>query len=192
MYARIEDGQVAEYPLTEYQIKARFSNTSFSADFLASLPEGYVRVAPAGVPAANDLKIITEGKPALQDGEWVQVWIESDKYTPEQAAAFLAQQAEKQKQQLQQDIVDHVQKRLDTFARTRHYDDIKSACGYAGCSVPKFDTEGSYCRDARAETWAKLYEMLDEVKAGTRPVPASFADIEPELPELVWPPAVAM
>jgi hypothetical protein len=29
--------------------------------------------------------------------------------------------------------------------------------------------------------------MLDEVIAGTRPMPTGFADIEPELPVLTWP-----
>jgi hypothetical protein len=36
-------------------------------------------------------------------------------------------------------------------------------------------------------TWARLYELLAEVQAGTRPMPTGFADIEPELPPLVWP-----
>lgn len=90
-------------------------------------------------------------------------------------------------EEIQAEIVAATQDRLDAFARTRHYDDIKSASDYAGCTVPKFDTEGTYCRNVRAETWAKLYEMLAEVQAGTRPMPSGFADVEPELPALVWP-----
>lgn len=90
-------------------------------------------------------------------------------------------------EQIQQEVVEATQARLDAFARTRGYDDIKSASDYAGCSVPKFSAEGTYCRDARAETWAKLYEMLAEVEAGTRPMPSGFADVEPELPALAWP-----
>ena len=85
------------------------------------------------------------------------------------------------------DTLDCTQARLDAFARTRQYDDIKSASDYAGCSVPKFDIEGTYCRDARALTWDALYRILGEVQAGTRPVPTGFADIEPDLPPLVWP-----
>lgn len=90
-------------------------------------------------------------------------------------------------EEIQAEIVAATQARLDAFARTRHYDDIKSASDYAGCSVPRFDAEGTYCRDARAETWEALYTMLAEVQAGTRPMPAGFADIEPELPTLAWP-----
>jgi hypothetical protein len=103
------------------------------------------------------------------------------------SAEEIAQAQAEQAARLQAGIVQATQDRLDAFARTRQYDDIKSASGYAGCSVPKFDIEGTYCRDARAETWEALYDMLAEVQAGTRPMPAGFADVEPELPPLVWP-----
>ena len=73
------------------------------------------------------------------------------------------------------------------FARTRNYDGILSACTYATSPTPKFQTEGQYCVVARDATWARLYEILGEVEAGTRPVPSGYADIAPELPVLVWP-----
>jgi hypothetical protein len=88
---------------------------------------------------------------------------------------------------LQADVVAKTQERLDTFARTRNYDGILSACTYATSTVPKFQAEGQYCVEARDATWAQLYTMLAEVQAGTRPVPTGFEDIEPELPALAWP-----
>jgi hypothetical protein len=90
-------------------------------------------------------------------------------------------------EQIQEEIVKQTQARLDDFARTRNYDGILSACTYASSSVPKFAAEGQYCVDARDNTWATLYTILGEVQAGTRPVPGGFADIEPDLPVLVWP-----
>ena len=92
--------------------------------------------------------------------------------TPEQIIASLTAQ---------------IQKRLDDFAKTRNYDGILSACTYATSTVPKFATEGQYCVQARDATWAAGYALMDEVLAGTRPVPTSISDIESELPELVWP-----
>ncbi|MGE4337467.1 MAG: hypothetical protein AB7E55_16010 [Pigmentiphaga sp.] len=85
------------------------------------------------------------------------------------------------------DITNATQKRLDDFARTRNYDDILSACTYASSTVPKFQSEGQYCVNARDSTWATLYTIMAEVEAGTRPMPVSFADVEPDLPALVWP-----
>lgn len=80
-----------------------------------------------------------------------------------------------------------IQKRLDDFAKTRNYDGILSACTYATSTVPKFAAEGQYCVQVRDATWAAGYALMDEVLAGSRPVPASIADIESELPALAWP-----
>jgi hypothetical protein len=92
-------------------------------------------------------------------------------------------------QQIQSQIVAATQDRLDAFAQTRNYGGILSACTYATSTNPKFAAEGQYCVETRDATWAKLYEMLDEVLAGTRPMPSGYADIEPELPVLEWPDA---
>jgi hypothetical protein len=32
-----------------------------------------------------------------------------------------------------------------------------------------------------------MYELLGEVQAGVRPMPTGFADVEAQLPALVWP-----
>lgn len=94
---------------------------------------------------------------------------------------------EEQLQILYSDIVTKTQQRLDNFARSREYDGILSACTYASSTIEKFRNEGSYCIEMRDLTWNKLYEMLDEVKNGTRPAPNSYEDIESELPILNWP-----
>lgn len=84
-------------------------------------------------------------------------------------------------------MVNSVQSRLDEFAKTRAYDGILSACTYATSNVPKFATEGQYCVNKRDETWAVCYTILAEIEAETRPIPKTFSEIEPLLPELVWP-----
>lgn len=88
---------------------------------------------------------------------------------------------------VQAEVVEATQARLDDFARTRNYDGILSLCTYATSPTAKFAAEGQYGVEARDATWAKLYDMLDEVQAGTRPMPSGFADVEPELPDLIWP-----
>lgn len=89
MFAKIENNQIAEYPVTEFDIRTRFPNTSFTTQFSSGLPEGYVSVQLGSYPADNDLKVITEGQPTLVDGLWTQTWVVADKYTAEE----LAQQA---------------------------------------------------------------------------------------------------
>jgi hypothetical protein len=92
-------------------------------------------------------------------------------------------------QEIKAEIIASTQERLDSFARTRNYDSVLSACTYATDSITRFAVEGQYCVDARGQTWGTLYEILAEVEVGTRPMPTGYADIEPDLPPLVWPDA---
>jgi hypothetical protein len=103
--------------------------------------------------------------------------------TPEDIAA---QQANKVAY-LKQQIINAVQQRLDTFAQSRGYDNILSACTYVTSSVPKFAAEGAYAVSRRDATWAALYGVMADVEGGSTPMPTSFADIETLLPELIWP-----
>jgi len=85
-----------------------------------------------------------------------------------------------------QQFATEAQSRLDTWAQSRGYDGILSACTYATSQVPRFQAEGQRCVDLRDQTWARLYEILAEVEAGARPVPMSLAEIEVDLPMLAW------
>jgi hypothetical protein len=90
-------------------------------------------------------------------------------------------------EELKRTVSDKTQKRLDTFAQSRNYDNILSACTYATSTIPKFQREGQYCVEARDATWNKLYEIMEAVQAGTRQMPSGYAEVEPELPVLAWP-----
>ena len=94
---------------------------------------------------------------------------------------------QKSADEIKAEIMTATQQRLDTFAKTRLYDGVLSLCTYASSANPKFMQEGQYGVEARDTTWATLYEIMEEVQAGTRPMPSGYADIEAELPPLVWP-----
>ena len=79
-----------------------------------------------------------------------------------------------------------VQKHLDDFAKARGYDGILSAATYAASTVPKFAAEGQYAVEARDATWAKCYEILAAVEAGSRLIP-TLDELLAELPVLTWP-----
>lgn len=90
--------------------------------------------------------------------------------------------------QIKNEIVKATQRRLDDFAKTREYDGMLSLCTYATSTNQKFAAEGQYGVEARDATWAKLYEILAEVEAGSRPMPTGYKAIESDLPKLEWPP----
>lgn len=89
-------------------------------------------------------------------------------------------------EQIQADYTTRIQSRLDAFARTRGYDGILSAATYAASTNAQFAAEGQYCVGARDATWAKGYEIMGAVQAGTRPMP-TWEQLESELPALAWP-----
>lgn len=88
--------------------------------------------------------------------------------------------------QLQNDIIQQVQNRLDQFARTRNYENMLSVCTYINDPNPNFAFDADYCFRKRSETWTKIYSILDDVLSGKRPIPTSYYDIEHELPVLNW------
>ena len=79
-----------------------------------------------------------------------------------------------------------IQVYLDSFAQTRNYDNILSACTYATSNILAFKNEGQYCVNARDAVWAMAYDIMNCVLAGQRPVPTE-AELFAELPTLAWP-----
>lgn len=182
MYIRIKDS-VIEYPYFISTLKKENPNTSFpdniEMDFASLAEYGVYKVYESARPYANPLTHkVVETLPVEQDGRWVQDWAIVE-LNPLELNESL--------ESIKRSIIDSVQQRLDTFARTREYDGIMSLCTYATSSVPKFSSEGQYGVDVRDATWIKLYEILDEINSGIRPIPSGYSDIEDELPTLSWP-----
>lgn len=64
------------------------------------------------------------------------------------------------------DIEIAVQKTIDDLAVSMGYDNVVSACSYAGSPHPKFGVEGTALRDYRDACWDKCYELLASFEAG--------------------------
>ena len=166
---------------SEADIRALHHNTSFPVPFVP--PEGYEYVFPA--PAVYDpvTQIALPTTPVLTDkGHWEQAWVITDK-----TQAQIDSEAEARALSFQNAVVAATQARLDTFAKTRNYDGILSACTYASSIVPKFAAEGQTAVNLRDSTWATLYSLMGEVQAGTRTMPGTVEEVLALLPELVWP-----
>lgn len=170
-----------DYPLTESGIRAQFPNISFPVDFTP--PEPYSIVNETLRPEYDNLReYVKEVAPALIDGKWWRQY---------EVCAFdidtIKKNEDLERARLLKHIVDSTQAYLDTFAKTRNYDNILSLCTYATSLVEKFRIEGQYGVELRDKTWARLYELFNEIKNGTRVQPESFEDIRSELPIPIWP-----
>lgn len=196
MYINLE---TKRYHITEQDIRLANPNTSYPVPF--PVPDGHAWVFATPQPTINPItQMVREIDPELTDkGHYEQRWVVVSKFTEyvdengvihtvgAQESAALDAAHELKIKQLFEQIVQQTQQHLDKFAQTRGYDNILSACTYATSTMPKFQSEGAYCVQARDAIWVKLYDILDQITNNIRPLPTSFDDILAELPILTWP-----
>lgn len=110
------------------------------------------------------------------------------KYQFEDEVDWTAEEAKKQIAALeatQQQLTQAVQDHMDSTAQTKGYDNIHTACSYYNSTDHIFATEGQACLQWRDKVWRTCYNILDEVKAGTRKIPTA-EELIAELPVLEW------
>ena len=151
--------------------------------FYSPLKNGFYDPAIHGDNIPADAVEITDTEhQALLDGQSAGKLIQADI----EGRPTLADRPPPTPEQIVAQYTGAVQQHLDTFARTRNYDGILSACTYATGTVPKFKAEGQYAVEARDATWSKSYEIMAEVQSGTRQMP-TIEELISELPALAWP-----
>jgi hypothetical protein len=178
MHAFIQNGVVVDFPITN--IRKRLSHLSLSTKITpaTTLPEGYVYVHPSALPAYNfnTHKVITTN-PVEVDGRWVMNY---------EVVALDESELQDRVESIKKSVIESVQSRLDEFAQTRGYDDIKSAVSYADDEDTIFAAEGAYCKQKRSQTWRVVANIMSDIVSGIRPMISSFDEIESELPVLEW------
>jgi hypothetical protein len=192
-YRRKVDGLV----VNEDQLRKQFPNESLPSplDRATLTKKGYDAVLNSPPPSVtfgfksvrNGVAMEVDGN-GVPTGNWIKSWSVIAMTDNEKDEARIAALTD-----FQNMAVERAQIRLDKFAHSHGYGDkygnnaILSACTYVNDPNPRFAAEGTYCVLVRSQTWAKLYQIHDQVVAGTRPMPSSFEEIEAELPVLIWP-----
>ena len=178
MIAQIQGNKVVEYPVRD--LRRRFPKTSLPKHLTDDkLPQGYVNVLETPRPAADAGFKVVEGTPARVQGKWSQVW---------EQVALDDEELQGLRREAARRLLLEAQQALDIFANTREYDGIVALCTYAASSVPKFAREGQRGMELRDALWSAVLPIAKDVRSGARPIPASYADITPELPVLGWAP----
>ncbi len=133
----------------------------------------------------------------LEDNRGIKYWLAGDTYDtpahemkelgtlPEGATFTAPEKPAPTEAEIQKQLTDAVQNYMDTTVQARNYDNINSACTYANSTDHIFATEGVACVKWRDAVWRKCYDMLAEVKAGTRAIPTA-EEVIAELPALEW------
>lgn len=193
IFARIEDGQVVQYPMTYDDINERntpndvYYQCFFSDDDSPLIPSLSERVTEkltiigTSVYVSKTLvkKTITDMFTYLYDiaaviNEEGVVSIDRSKVSTDVYLAF------------EDAIKAEVQKKLDVFAREKGYDDLRSACTYFNSNIEVYRIEGIRASELRDLTWYTLYVYFNDVITGVRDLPVSWNDIAQNLPELTW------
>ena len=110
-----------------------------------------------------------------------QFWTEVTEAIPEEEANGMIEPVDQVKY-----FTDIVQSHLDGVAKTRNYDGILSLCSYVTSTNATFSKEGQAGVEWRDAVWAKCYEILDAVKAGTRTDIPTAEQLILELPVFTW------
>lgn len=142
MFARVEDGQVVEYPILD--IRARCPESSIPEDF-SSLPDGFYKVVATTPSTFNNKthKLIPAEYPKFEQNavylEYVVVPISE-------------QELEEIRQNNIESIRTDIEVLLEDFAQQRGYTSL-SAPTYADSTVEKFRKEGKYFKYIRDKVW---------------------------------------
>ena len=87
--------------------------------------------------------------------------------------------------EIKEQLIATVQAHLDNACKERGYDNGFACASYATFSVPKFKAEAHAVNDWVSLVWVECYKILDDVKAGKRPIPTK-EELIAELPKLEW------
>jgi hypothetical protein len=180
MYAKINNGIVEKFPYSIGNLRKDNPQTSFPKNPTDELLARWNVLPIADVPQpAHDqaTQTVDEFPPVFVNGRWERNYAVRAKTADELAQA---------QQQLQNEIVEATQQRLDAFAQTKNYDNANSCISYQNSSVPTFAAEGQKMLALRDQTWLILLGVLNDVKDGLRVMPSGYADIEGDLPVLSW------
>jgi hypothetical protein len=182
-YLRIING-IVNYPYSIELLKQSYPNTSFVNDVytnyeLLKIYDVYP-VETTALPSYNTItERLTEGLPQFDNSSntWKQVWVLTNNNPTE-----IAEKTALAKQNLE----NAVQNRLDSFAKTRGYDNCLSCCSYATSTNTTFQQEAQYCVQARDTHWSTYNAIMQQVDSNQRVLP-STEQLLSEMPILQWP-----
>lgn len=178
--------------LDEAQVRERFKRrTSLPTVLNAQTQEflGIAPITPAPKPSIGEDQVLVRGE-VTQDvlGNYIRQWVIVDRYASEMDQIASEQQALADRfVRMQQEITEKTMARLDAFAQTRGYFSMLSLASYATTPDETWRAEAQHIIVLREATLKALYAIESAVLAGERPIPATFEEIESELPPLVWP-----
>lgn len=182
MHAKIENGTVVEYPITN--LAQKLPHVSLPSDLTKDelLPAGFVYVHTPVAPDYNRItQKVEQDTPVYRDGKWVTSWkvIDLD-------AAEIASNEDRLKKELVAVYSAALDRHFDSVAAVKRYDSRVTCALRAGYPGP-FQADGIAYATWMDECNALAYRWWAEIEAGTKPMFASPQEFIDELPQMTWP-----
>lgn len=192
VYARIENGQIIEYPVYEEFIISRGDPFSL-----------YTPVIPSSIPPLEEYQETVQTLQVIDNQAYIHYTVVNSPFESLLALAWGAETYEEiitdpvpaastiplsLINALEASASILVQNILDNFAKTKGYSDIASAVSYFNSTVPSFAADASAAINCRDLTWTGVYNYRNGILAGTIPFPSSFDEFVGKLPVLSWAP----
>ncbi len=188
LFARVENGQIVEYPVTAEQIRNRKAPLSMFKQVSFSEPK----------PQVTEFQRLEEN--VILVGGDVKVTYKVTDMTLQEILTRLHQDHEAESsdpitvadvpQEVFSRVVFLARKKvgedLDVFANTRDYDSIVSLCSYATDPDPAHVAEAQRGVGLRSQAWASIRDYQMAVTTGASPVPRFESEIFAVVPALTW------
>lgn len=187
IYGRIQDGRVAEYPVTETQIKNRGKSvTDFAAVVYDSKPVIAVTECLMEKAVVEGAKIhISYTITALPLEGLFRTVIERYK-TPDHPTVTVDEVDTLLASAIYRQINTLAQQKLDAFAATKNYNSIDQAASFKTSGIAEYASDGQIASDLRDKTWQAVESYIADVKAGKIAFPLAIIDFASALPGLSW------
>jgi hypothetical protein len=179
------------------EIRKLHTNTSLPRVFDANVCE-FLDITPVlAVPKPETTELQSAYRNGVTTdglGNTVEAWGIRDMFSDTEEDGVTTTKAEheeaymaKKLEALKLSIESATEKRLEDAAKGRGYKSLDRLLNYTNSTNEKWATEAVYMQGLQTQTWEALLSILAAVNAGTREAPASYEEIEPELPVIDWP-----
>lgn len=188
LFARVENGQIVEYPVTAEQIRNRKAPLSMFKQV------GYTEAKPAVTQFQHLEEIVTlvggDVKVTYKVTDLTLQEILNRLHSNHDAVSSIPITVAGVSQEVFARVVFLARKKvgedLDKFANTRDYDGIVSLCSYSTDPDPAHAAEAQRGVELRSQAWASIRDYQVAVATGVKPVPRFESEIFAVVPALTW------
>lgn len=190
LFARVENGQVTEFPVYRLHIK----NRAHPLSWYTPVQEGPLPEVPPFHYLTKEVKVVgtevhlTYGVQAYTLAQLLsQLRVRSDEPGVQDTVLVVTEIDPDLISHVYNMVSDYAHEKLDQFAQTRGYKNLDSLIGkYKNSGIPKLAAEAERGQQLLDLTWGSLLGYFEKVMTGQTPVPSSMEEIDNLLPELTW------